>query len=189
MGTALDQISRSGIKTACDHALDSFGFKLAVSLRSAFNSTRCDMWQLCFQIGWITLTWKQAAAHTHSNTHSTNSISTMWPQAKADTPLYHGVTSYNNLAASFTLTLPRLTAWIPNGAPFKGKRKNPVPTGCLSRGFSVRRKSEPKRLSGFINFSSFIAVHSRVRSKLMAEQWRASGKTNGSSWRRECLDV
>lgn len=49
-------------------------------------------------------TSKQAAAHTHSS----NSISTMWPQAKADTPLlYHGVTSYN-LVASSTLMLPRL---------------------------------------------------------------------------------
>lgn len=117
--TILEQIkshSHSRIHTACDHVLDALGAECTISCRRAFNATRCAMWQLCFQIGWITLQNKQR--HTHSlqiqfqqcghrqkqTPHyciiALRATAILWPAQHSCCPDLH-------------------TAWLPNGEPFK----------------------------------------------------------------------
>lgn len=43
---------------------ETLGLQGTISSRSAFNTTRCVILQLCFQTGWITLDSKQTVVHT-----------------------------------------------------------------------------------------------------------------------------
>lgn len=115
---------------------------------------------LRMEIGWITLTSKTAAHRL-----SSNSISTIRPQAKADTPLL-----FMELQATATLwpaqcsSCPELLPGYPVGhlQEVKNLLSNGISTELISGelNYFLKRRFKLMCLSGFINSQSFIAVHS-----------------------------